>query len=156
MEIILLDNIDNLGVVGDKVNVKNGFGRNFLLPRKLACLATPQNENYYRSLIEARRKKLAKAREGALAQSQELSDITLTFARRSQAEDSRLFGSVTTSDIAERLSELGYDIDRRRIALSEPIKRLGEFTATIKLHPEVSAAIPIVVRPEEEAQENAG
>lgn len=155
MNVILLENLDDLGAVGQTVKVKDGYARNFLLPRKLACAATQKNLNYYRTLIESKQRKLAKMRASAESSAQELSSIVLTFIRKSQDQDARLFGSVTNTDVSEALVAKGYEIDRRKIALSEPIKRLGEFTATVKLHPEVSATIKVVVNPEA-ASEDVG
>jgi large subunit ribosomal protein L9 len=155
MNVILLENLDDLGAVGQTVKVKDGYARNFLLPRKLACAATQKNLNYYRTLIESKQRKLAKMRASAESSAQELSSIVLTFIRKSQDQDARLFGSVTNTDVSEALVARGYEIDRRKIALSEPIKRLGEFTATVKLHPEVSATIKVVVNPEA-ASEDVG
>ncbi len=153
MNVILLENLDDLGTVGQTVKVKDGYARNYLLPRKLACHATQKNLNFYRTLIESKQKKLAKMRTSAEAYAQEMSNVVLTFIRKSQAQDARLFGSVTNTDVSEALSAKGYDIDRRKIALSEPIKRLGEFTATIKLHPEVSATVKVVVNPEDAVED---
>ncbi len=155
MNVILLENLDDLGAVGQTVKVKDGYARNFLLPRKLACAATQKNLNYYRTLIESKQRKLAKMRASAESSAQDLSSIVLTFIRKSQDQDARLFGSVTNTDVSEALVARGYEIDRRKIALSEPIKRLGEFTATVKLHPEVSATIKVVVNPEA-ASEDVG
>lgn len=155
MNVILLENLDDLGAVGQTVKVKDGYARNYLLPRKLACQATQKNLNYYRTLIESKQRKLAKMRTSAESQAQELSSIVLTFIRKSQDQDARLFGSVTNADVSEALSAKGYDIDRRKIGLSEPIKRLGEFTASIKLHPEVSATLKVIVNPEA-ASEDVG
>lgn len=149
MNVILLEHIDNLGTVGQTVKVKDGYARNYLLPKKLACLATPQNQNYYRTIIDSRLKKLTKAKAAADQQAERLSSVTLEFVRKSRDQDARLFGSVTPSDVAASLSAQGYEIDKKRITLSEPIKRLGEFTASVRLHPEVSAKITIKVIPEE-------
>jgi len=154
MEIILLEHIDDLGTVGQTVRVKDGYARNYLLPRKLACTATEKNLNFYRGLIEAKQKKMAKAKGAADEQAQTLSSLTLTFTRKSRGEDARLFGSVTTADIAAALETKGYEIERKRISLPEPIKRLGEYKAMIRLHPEVVATIGILVA-SEEAQEHA-
>jgi large subunit ribosomal protein L9 len=151
MEIILLEHVDDLGTVGQTVKVKDGYARNYLLPRKLACVATQKNLNFYRTIIEARQKKMAKAKGAAEEQSQTLSSLTLTFVRKSKGEDARLFGSVTNADVAAALEAKGYEIDKKRITLSEPIKRLGEFTASVRLHPEVFATIAIQVTSEEEA-----
>jgi large subunit ribosomal protein L9 len=153
MNVILLEHVDDLGTVGQTVKVKDGYARNYLLPRKLACPATEKNQNYYRSLIESKLKKLAKAKDQADQQAQQLSVVTLEFVRKSRDQDARLFGSVTTSDVAEALSAKGYEIDRKRIALSEPIKRLGDFTAAVRLHPEVVATITVKVLPEEQPKD---
>jgi len=155
MDIILLEHIDNLGTVGETVKVKRGYARNYLLPQKLACPATEQNLNYYRTLIEARQRKLAKAKEAADVQAEKLAGITLVFLRKSQDEEARLFGSVTNVDVAEALEEKGFDMDRKRIALSEPIKKLGEYKALIRLHPEVTAEVTVLVNPEEQAEDDA-
>lgn len=155
MEVILLEHIDDLGTVGQTVRVKNGYARNYLLPRKLACPATEKNLNFYRTLIEAKQKKMAKAKGAAEEQSQSLSSLTLTFTRKSKGQDARLFGSVTTADIAAALEAKGYEIDRKRISLPDPIKRIGEFRAVVRLHPEVTATIAVHVV-SEEAPEHAG
>ncbi|MEW6140627.1 MAG: 50S ribosomal protein L9 [Thermodesulfobacteriota bacterium] len=155
MEIILLENIDDLGAVGQTVKVKDGYARNYLLPRKLACVATQKNLNFYRTLIEAKQKRLAKLKGTAQDQARQLEELTLSFVRKSRDEDGRLFGSVTATDIARALEAQGYEIDRKKIVLSEPIKKLGEFKATVRLHPEVSAAVTVVVKPEE-LPEDAG
>ncbi len=148
MNVILLENLDDLGAVGQTVKVKDGYARNYLLPRKLACPATQKNLNFYRTLIESKQRKLAKMKTSAEAHAQELSSVVLTFIRKSQAQDARLFGSVTNTDVSEALATKGFEIDRRKITLSEPIKKLGEYTATVKLHPEVAATVKVVVNPE--------
>ena len=148
MNAILLENLDDLGAVGQTVKVKDGYARNYLLPRKLACPATQKNLNFYRTLIESKQRKLAKMKTSAEAHAQELSSVVLTFIRKSQAQDARLFGSVTNTDVSEALATKGFEIDRRKITLSEPIKKLGEYTATVKLHPEVAATVKVVVNPE--------
>lgn len=156
MDVILLDHIEELGLVGQTVKVKDGYARNYLLPRKLACLATQKNLNFYKGLIEAKQKKLAKARGAAEIQAQELSSIELVFVRKSRDQDARLFGSVTNADVAEALASKGYEFDRKKVSLSEPIKRLGEYTATVKVHPEVTATLKIVVDPEVLSKDGAG
>ena len=156
MEIILLENIDELGTVGQTVKVKDGYARNYLLPRKLACLATPKNLNYYRTMIEAAQKKLAKAKEAADLQAEQISSVTLTFLRKSRDADTRLFGSVTNVDVAEALAAEGYELDRKRISLSEPVKKVGEYQAFVRLHPEVTATVAVVVKAEEVSEDAAG
>jgi large subunit ribosomal protein L9 len=153
MNIILLENIDELGTVGQEVRVKDGYARNYLLPQKLACLANSKNRNFYRSKIEAEQKKLAKARETALTQKEKIEQISLTFTRKSKDADTRLFGSVTNADVASALQEKGYEIDKRRVTLSEPIKKTGEYTATIRLHPEVTSEINVLVEAEEQGEQ---
>ena len=153
MEIILLDNIDDLGTVGQTVRVKDGYARNFLLPKKLACKATQKNLNFYRALIEAKQKKLAKLKGSAQEQAQQLESVTLGFVRKSRGEDGRLFGSVTGADISRALEAQGFEIDRRKISLSEPIKKLGEYKAEIRLHPEVTASVSVEVKPEEQSED---
>jgi large subunit ribosomal protein L9 len=153
MEIILLENVEELGTVGQTVRVKAGYARNFLLPRKLACVANEKNLNYYRTLIEAKQKKLAHEMAAAVKQAEQLSAVTLIFERKARGEEARLFGSVTNSDIAAALADKGYEIERKRIVLDEPIKRLGEFKAVIRLHPQVSATLNVVVKSEQEAED---
>ncbi|MBM3301258.1 MAG: 50S ribosomal protein L9 [Deltaproteobacteria bacterium] len=150
MDIILLENVEDLGMVGQTVRVKDGYARNYLLPRKLACVATQENRNFYRTLIEAKQRKLARLKVSAQQQAQELRSVVLTFIRKSRDEEARLFGSVTNADIARALESQGYEIDRKRINLPEPIKKLGEHRAIIRLHPEVTATVTVLVKPEEE------
>jgi large subunit ribosomal protein L9 len=150
MNVILLDHVEGLGTVGQTVKVKNGYARNYLLPRKLACQATDKNLNFYRTIIEAKQKKLAKAKASAQQLADQLSAVTITFVRKARGEEAKLFGSVTPSDIAGGLEAKGFDIDRKRIVLSEPIKKLGEHKAVVRVHPEVTAMITIIVNPEEE------
>jgi large subunit ribosomal protein L9 len=156
MNIILLEHMDDLGTVGQTVKVKDGYARNYLLPRKLACLATEKNLNFYKTLIEAKQKKLAKAKGSAETEAGKLSSITLTFTRKSRDQGARLFGSVTTADVAEALMEQGFEVDRKRISLSEPVKKLGEYKASIRLHPEVVAKVAVVVSPEEQSADVVG
>lgn len=156
MDIILLEHIDELGTVGQTVKVKDGYARNYLLPRKLACLATQKNLNFYRTLIEAKQKKLARAKGSAQQLAEQISAVTLTFIRKSRDQDARLFGSVTNADVARALEAQGYEIDRKKVSLPEVIKRTGEYTASIRLHPEVTATVKVVVNPEEEQQDVAG
>jgi large subunit ribosomal protein L9 len=156
MEVILLDHIDDLGTVGQTVKVKDGYARNYLLPRKLACLATEKNLNFYRTVIEAKQRKLAKAKSSADVQAEKLSAESLAFIRKSRGQDGRLFGSVTTADIASELERRGYEIDKKRISLSEPIKKLGEYKASVRLHPEVSAQVTVTVKSEEAPEDVVG
>jgi len=149
MQVILLEHMENLGTVGQTVQVKDGYARNYLLPQKLACLATEKNLNHYRTRIEAAQRKMAKAKEAAEVQAKLLSAVTLKFSRKSRDEEAKLFGSVTNADVANALQEKGFEIDRKQVSLSEPIKRLGEYTAQVKLHPEVTLDVAVIVQQEE-------
>jgi large subunit ribosomal protein L9 len=144
MEVILKEDVANLGHRGDVVKVADGYGRNFLLPRKLAMQATEANK----SVIE--QMKVAAARRSATEKAQaeelvgKLQPVVLNFTRKS-GENGQLFGSVTSADIASDLASKGFDVDRRKIQLSEPLKSLGDYTIAIKLHREVTAHIKVQV-----------
>jgi large subunit ribosomal protein L9 len=151
MELLLKEDVDNLGARGDLVKVKPGYGRNYLLPRGLAIQATPGNKKQ----IELQRKTILKKEAAELGtatqQADLLNEVTLEFARK-VGEHGVLYGSVTSMDIADALAAKGYEIDRRRVLLKEPIKEPGEFEAPIKLHREVTASVKVVVKREEEAK----
>ncbi len=144
MEVILKEDVANLGHRGDVVKVADGYGRNFLLPRKLALQATLANK----AVIEQMKAAAARRSATEKAQAQELvaklEPVSLTFTRKS-GENGQLFGSVTSADIASELAAKGFDVDRRKIQLSEPIKGLGDFTVPVKLHREVSAQLHVHV-----------
>ena len=155
MEVILKEDIATLGNRGDVVKVAEGYGRNYLLPRKLALQATAQNK----AVIEQMKSSAARrsASEKALAEgvAAQLAPVELTFTRKT-GENGHLFGSVTSADIAHELEAKGFDVDRRKIQLAEPLKALGEVTVAIKLHREVTAQVKVVVVAEaEEATEAA-
>lgn len=144
MEVLLLDELDNLGGRGDIVRVKAGYGRNYLLPRKLAIEATPGNKR----MIEQQRKSLLKreAAERATAETKgtELRSLELFFERK-VGDQGALYGSVTSMDIAEAITSKGYEVDKRRVQLKEPIKTEGEFEVVVKLHREVAIPVKVVV-----------
>ena len=144
MEVILREHVDNLGRRGDIVKVADGYARNFLLPRKLALLATDGNKK----VIEREREKFdAKELEEknvAEAVSERLATIEVEIARK-VGETEALYGSVTSGDIAEVLAAKGFDIDRRKLHLQEPIKKLGEFTIPVKLHRDVTTNLKVRV-----------
>lgn len=149
MELLLKEDVEKLGVRGELVKVRPGYGRNYLLPRGLAIQATPGNVKQIEMQRQALLKKEATEREGALQQSDLLKDLTLEFARR-VGEHGILYGSVTSMDIAEAFAAKGFEIDRRKIQLKDPIKEPGEFEVPVKLHREVTTSIKIVVKNEEE------
>ena len=140
--VLLREDVDNLGARGEIVRVRAGYARNFLLPRKLAVEATAGNVKQ----IEAERAALMKreAREKATAELQagQVKNVSLNFERK-VGEHGILYGSVTSMDIAEALRGKGYEVDRRRIQLREPIKETGDFTVNVKLHREVVVEIPV-------------
>ena len=156
MEVILKEDVINLGSKGDVVKVADGYGRNYLLPRKLAMQATEQNK----AVIEQMKASAARRSASEKAQAEELTaklePVTLSFTRKA-GEAGHLFGSVTSSDIAAGLAAQGFEIDRRRIILGDPLKSVGEFKVSIKLHREVTAQVKVKVQAEatEEAAETA-
>ena len=136
MEVILRDHVDNLGRRGEIVKVADGYARNYLLPRKLALLATEGNKKQIereRAKFEA---KEAEERQVVQAQADRLGNVGVADA---------LYGSVTTSDIAEALAARGFDVDRRKLQLAEPIKKLGDVDVPVKLHRDVTATIKVKV-----------
>jgi large subunit ribosomal protein L9 len=148
MEVILRDHIDNLGRRGEVVKVADGYARNFLLPRKLALPATEANKKW----IE-RERKIAEARDheergAAQAIATRLAALELTVAKK-VGENDQLYGSVTNADIAEVLAKKGFEIDRRKILLPDPIKSLGDHTVPVKLHRDVTAQLKVKVAKEE-------
>lgn len=149
--VLLREDVDNLGARGEIVKVKAGFARNFLLPRKLAVQATPGNVKQIEAERGALLKREARDRATAEAQSALMKNVQLTFERK-VGEHGMLYGSVTALHIADALKEKGYEIDRRRIQLQEPIKETGDHTVTVRLHRDVNVEIPVIVKGEGGAQ----
>ena len=145
--ILLREDVDHVGGRGEIVKVKAGFARNFLLPQGIATLATKGNIKQIEQERAALLKKAAVEKATAEAQREQMTSIALTFARKA-GDHGNLFGSVTSMDIAEALKEKGYDIDRRRIALKDAIKETGDYTVNVKLHREVTLAVPVKVTTE--------
>ena len=144
MQIILQEDIEKLGARGDVVNVAEGYARNYLLPRKLALEASPGNLKRLEKIRTSLAKRTATEREGAQEQAELLKSVTLSFARKA-GENDQLFGSVTAGDIEEALAAQGFEIDKRRIELAEPIKVVGEYEVTAKLVHGVTAAFKVNV-----------
>ncbi len=147
MEVILREHVENLGQRGDVVKVASGYARNYLLPRKLALTLTDGN----RRQIERERKvadlREAEERQGAEGIAARLAGVEIVIARRVGGTEA-LYGSVTSADIAESLAAKGFEIERRRIQLADPIKQLGEFQVPVRLHREVTANVKVVVAKE--------
>lgn len=148
MEIILREDIQNLGSRGQIVKVAAGYARNYLLPQKLAVAATAANKKIIEQERQAHLRREAKEKSSAEDLSRMMTGVAVTIAQKA-GELEQLFGSVTSKDIAEALERQGYTIDRRKIHLEEPIKQLGEFQVPIRLHREVTAEITVRVVPEE-------
>jgi large subunit ribosomal protein L9 len=144
MEVILKEDVANLGHRGDVVKVAEGYGRNFLLPRKLALQATLANKAVVEQMKTAAARRSASEKALAEALVIKLEPVVLSFTRKS-GENGQLFGSVTSADIATDLESKGFDVDRRKIQLSEPLKSLGDFNVAIKLHREVTAHVKVKV-----------
>ena len=152
MEVILRQDLDELGLEGDIVNVAKGYARNYLMPKGLALEASPQNIKsleLQRKKIEVRR---IKARENAEKVKQQIEEMEITFEHKA-GEEGKLYGSVTSMDIASHLESKGIIIDRKKIVLERPIKELGEFMAKVKIYPEVTGEIKVIIVPEKEKEE---
>ncbi len=147
MEVILLENIDKLGSRGQLVKVADGYGRNYLLPKKLAVAATPQNRKW----VEQQRVRFLKLEAKEKGEAEELAKllqgVSVTFTRKA-GEKGALFGSVTALDIAEKLAAQGFRIDRRKVHLDQPLKILGEYDVAVKVHREVTANVKVKVEGE--------
>jgi large subunit ribosomal protein L9 len=148
-KILLREDVDDLGARGEIVRVRAGYARNYLLPRKLAVQATSSNVKQIEQERAALLKKEANERATAEGQAEQIGKLVLEFKRKS-GEQGALYGSVTSMDIAESLKERGYEIDRHRLHLREPIKRIGDFTVPLRLHRQVTIDLQVKVLPEGE------
>jgi large subunit ribosomal protein L9 len=144
MQVILLENIPSLGKAGDLVKVSDGYGRNYLIPKKKALLATEKSLKVIEHQKRQVQQRLEKGKKDAEKLGQEIEKLSCTFAR-TVGESGKLFGSVTSMDIENYLKENGIEVDRKKISLEEPIKNLGMFTVSIKLSPEVTAQLKVWV-----------
>jgi large subunit ribosomal protein L9 len=147
MEVILREDVKALGRAGELVKVKPGYARNYLLPRGLAYEATEGNKRRIAAEAKAREARASQDRAEAQKLAAELGGVRLTLAAKA-GEGDRLFGSITTQDIAEALAREGHPVDRRKIELEHPIKQLGEHEVTIRLHAEVHASVSVTIVPE--------
>lgn len=154
MEVILKEDVEKLGRRGEVVKVASGYGRNYLLPKKLAFEATSSNKAVIEQMKQSAIRRAAREKSDAEAMLGDFNQVVLSFARK-VGENEHLFGSVTSADIAQELEHQGFTIDRRKIQLEEPLRQLGEFQVPVRLHREVTAHITVKVQPEaapEEAQ----
>jgi large subunit ribosomal protein L9 len=147
MEVILKEDVPKLGHRGEVVKVAEGYGRNYLLPKKLAIEATTANRSVIEQMKQSAIRKTAVEKADAESLAKQLEGAALSFQRKAGEKD-HLFGSVTTSDIAEALERKGFNIDRRKIQLSEALKSLGEFDVPIRLHRDVTSHVKVTVEKE--------
>ena len=148
MEIILREDIDNLGNRGEVVKVAPGYARNFLLPKRLAVEATDSNRKIVEQERQAHLRREAKDKSEAEDLSKLLTGVTVTIAQKA-GENDQLFGSVTSKDVADALAQKNFTIDRRKVLLDEPIRQLGEFKVPVRLHKDVTAEVTVQVVKEE-------
>ncbi len=148
MQVILREDIDTLGKIGDVVKVADGYGRNYLVPMKKAIEATPKNVHamdHAKKMVSDRLRKLKKE---ATVEADKIKSVSVTIKVKT-GEEGKLFGAVTSKDIAEAVKAQGVEIDKRKIVLDEPIKRVGDYTVTVKLHTDITADIKVSVVAEE-------
>lgn len=144
MKIFLTEDVKNLGKMGEIVNVADGYARNYLLPKKFAVEANTKNLREFEHNKRIIQEKATKTRESFKTTAEKLSTLSLTIKAKA-GEEEKLFGSVTNSDIAEALKAEGYDIDKKKISIEEPIKRLGIYSVEVKIYPEISALLKVQV-----------
>lgn len=144
MRIILREDVSTIGKIGDIIDVSDGYARNYLLPKKLAIEANKKNIREFEHYKNAMLRKAEKVKQASQSVADRLASTTLTI-KATSGNDGKLFGAVTNIDIAEALKAEGFEIDRKKISLEEPIKRLGTHSATVKLHPEISSQVSVEV-----------
>ncbi|MCS7307321.1 MAG: 50S ribosomal protein L9 [Aquificaceae bacterium] len=147
MKVVLVKDLEGYGVFGDVVSVKDGFARNYLIPRGIAIPATEGNLKHVKGILSQRARKLQKEKEKARELAKKMEGLMLDIYRR-VGEKGRLFGSVTAQEIAQALKEKGFDVDRKKIVIKTPIKEVGIYTITLKLYTDVSVDIKVEVKPE--------
>ncbi|MGC2539696.1 MAG: 50S ribosomal protein L9 [Candidatus Sulfotelmatobacter sp.] len=147
MEVILKEDVSKLGARGDVVKGAEGYGRNFLLPRKLAIEANAGNKAVIAQMKAASVRRSAKEKAQAEELAKQFEGLAVSFARRSGEHD-QLFGSVTSGDVAEAVAKKGINLDRKQVQLHEPLKTLGEFTVSVKLHKDVTAHLKVIIEKE--------
>src|SRR5579863_9684934 len=151
MGVILKEDVNKLGSRGDVVKVAEGYGRNYLLPRKLAIEASAGNKAVVEQMKAAALRRSAKEKSQAEELAKQFDGVSLSFQRRSSESD-QLFGSVTSGDIADGLEKKGFNVDRRKVQLHEPLKTLGEFTIPIRLHKDVTTHVKVLIEKEATAE----
>jgi large subunit ribosomal protein L9 len=152
MRVILKQDVENVGRKGDLVNVSAGYGRNYLIPKKLALEVTPSNLKMIEIERQALKKKVEKERLSYQDLIQRLNQVVLIFRRKSGEKD-MIFGSVSAADVKEELDRLGFEVEKKKIMLDEPLRRLGNYTITVKVFHDDKASLKVEVRKEEAAAE---
>jgi large subunit ribosomal protein L9 len=147
MKVVLIKELEGYGTVGTVINVKDGFARNYLIPKGIALPATESNLKHVQSMLSQKQRKLQKGKEKALALAKKLEGLVLEI-KHQVGEKGKLYGSVTSAEIAKALAEKGFEIDRKRVVLAKPIRDVGIYTVPIKLHPEVEVQIKVDVQPQ--------
>jgi len=150
MKVILQETVEGLGHVGDLLDVSDGFARNYLLPRRKALEASSRNVKALEHVKRVSAEKARKEKQQIEAVAKKISAVSLTLTAQ-VGKDDKMFGSVTVKDIVEGLAEHGFEVDRRRIQLAQPIKELGLFTVPVKLHRDVTASVSVMVVKKQEA-----
>lgn len=148
MKVILVRDVEGWGSLGDTIEVKRGFARNYLLPRGLAVEATKENVKHIQNLLGQKARKLEREKERAVQLAKEIDGLQIEI-ERPIGVTGKMYGSVTTADIVEKLKEKGFDIDRKKVMLRNPIRNLGGYNIQIRLHPEVSATIRVDIVPQQ-------
>lgn len=151
MEVILKEDVQKLGHRGDIVKVAEGYGRNYLLPRKLAIEANDANRKVIEQMRAAALRRSAKEKGEAEELAKQFEGLSVSFTRKAGEKD-HLFGSVTSADIATELEKKGFNVDRRKIHLNEPLKTVGEFTVPIRLHRDVATSVKVTIDKEAAAE----
>ena len=151
MEVILLESVEGLGARGDRVQVARGYARNYLVPRNLAILATSAGARVFEEQQRARRGRMEKEQRAAESLAHKLAEVSITLHAQ-VGEDEKLFGSITSSDIAAALQEKGFQIDKRHVMLEEPLKVLGVYRVDVKLFQDISAAVKVWVAKQEPSE----
>ena len=154
MKLLLKEDVDGLGFCGDEVEVKDGYGRNFLIPKGKALLATPNNLKAFNHQKRVVQGKVTKVIAAAQAVADEIAKVTC-LVKKKVGDTGKMFGSVTAQEVADLLKGQGVEVDRRKIQIAEPIKKAGEYKIPVKLHSEVTAEIKLVVEGEQETKEAA-
>lgn len=149
MKVVLLESIEGIGSVGQEAKVKDGYARNFLIPKGLALMASDSNIKAFKDKIQAKIRSEAKSKEHAQKFAQELESVVLKFSVKT-GQEGKLFGSVTGSNIFDALKEKGFEVDKKKIVLPEPIRHIGTHQVAVRLYPGVTANLKVEVNAENE------